>query len=431
MYATPPSSPPAPSAERPGGYEIILSADGSILELAPGTAYVSGPMQCIQGAVSDNPADGFFAFLSIDQLQIPLVSNHKSSRVDSHTFRIEIPGRNFNVSLNRQTEPNVIAGMEGLLSWFTTFGSCSEPAGNHPPPTVSDIKPSPSDRLHHSIEPDYPANSNFPANPAYQPDPNAYANYAPGGSAPATSMNGECAASDAGLPSVNPPSQSNSRLDRAGVKGATIVTKYGEKLNKSLKARADASVAASANKPQKNVKLGGAGTASALNSAKKVVGTGAGLAATVIDKVSSAIGSGLANNKAMATMRDAPEGSQKRKTHDLLVSGAMAVGQVYIAADNQGKLIFETAGDGAGRVAGAKYGSEAEAATRATGRIALDGYRIFRFPNKLIASSLVRGAVKGSTAAAANAGRADGRASPVPPLDAYAGNASAGNPYLS
>lgn len=432
MYATPPSSPPAPSAQNPGGYEIILSADGSIRELAPGTAYATGPMQCIQGAVSDNPADGFFAFLSIDQLQIPLVSNHKSSRVDYHTFRIEIPGRNFYVSLNKQTEPDVIAGMGNLLGWFTTFGACSEPVGNHPPPTVSDIKPSPSDRLHHSIEPKYPADSNFPANPSYQPDPNAYAKYNSDGSAPATSMNGECAASDSGLPSVNSPHlTSNSRIDRAGVKGATMVTKYGEKLNKSLKARADASVAASANKPQKNVKLGGAGTASALNSAKKVVGTGAGMAATVIDKVSSAIGNGLANNKAMSTMRDAPEGSQKRRTHDLLVSGAMAVGQVYIAADNQGKLIFETAGDGAGRVAGAKYGSEAEAATRATGHIALDGYRIFRFPNKLVASSLVQGAVKGTSAAAANAGRADGRTSPVPPPDAYAGNASAGNPYLS
>lgn len=424
MYSSPPSSPPAGNAT--GGYEIILSAEGSIAELPPGTASASGPMQCIQGAVSDRPSDGFFAFLSIDELQVPLVSSHKSSRVDSHTFRVEIPDRRFNVTLHKDTEPDVVAGMEGLLQWFTTFGASTEPVGNHPPPVVDDIKVTPAAADVKSA----PA-ATYHAGPD---DPQASFDYFASGPA----------ASDAGLPTEGldgapgspgspgspvPLTTSNSRLDRAGAKGAGMVTKYGEKLNKSLKARADASVAASANRPQKNVKLGGSGTATALNGAKKVVGTGAGLAATVIDKVSSAIGSGLANNKAMATLRDAPEGSQKRKTHDLLVSGAMAAGRVYIAADNQGKLIFETAGDGAGRVAGAKYGPEAEAAARASGHIALDGYRIFRFPNKLIASSLVQGAVKGTTAAHANASRGEGGARPPSPN--FANNASAGNPYLS
>ncbi|CAN0449300.1 unnamed protein product, partial [Scytosiphon promiscuus] len=75
-------------------------------------------------------------------------------------------------------------------------------------------------------------------------------------------------------------------------------------------------------------------------------------------------------------------------------TGAVAAARVWEAADGQGKLLLESTGDGVGKVAGAKYGSEAEHAARSTGQIALDGWRIFRFPTKLGVTTLAKGAMK-------------------------------------
>jgi Senescence-associated protein len=387
-----PSPPPSPAPPH-GEYEIILTAVASIVEVAPGTATATGTLQCIQGAVSENSEDGYFAFLTIDALQVPLVASHTSSCVGQNMFEIAIPGRTFVVTLDPQTEPSVVAGMEQLLRWFTTWKGAASPVGAH----EGGAHAMPSASLDGETA-------------------MAAATYAPAGMTPGQAGDG-------------PLSRRTSKIDRAGVKGADLVTKYGEKLNASIKARADASVAANADKPTKELKLGGAATAGVLGGAKKIVGAGAGVAAMAIDKISSALGSGLANNKVMVSMRDAPPGSQKRKVHDTLVSGAMALGRVYIAADNQGKLIFETTGDGAGRVAGVKYGAEAEAAARAAGHIGLDAYRIFRFPQKLVASSLVQGAVKGATAAHAQSGLS--AQTEMRQGDAYAASASTGNPYVS
>lgn len=128
---------------------------------------------------------------------------------------------------------------------------------------------------------------------------------------------------------------------------------------------------------------------------QQVVGVAAGVAATVIDKVSTAAGNTVANSSMVTGARNAPEGSTKRQTHDLLVAGAVAAGRVWEAADGQGKLLLESTGDGMGRIAGAKYGSEAEHAARSAGHIALDGWRVFRFPTKLGVTTLVKGAMKG------------------------------------
>lgn len=127
-----------------------------------------------------------------------------------------------------------------------------------------------------------------------------------------------------------------------------------------------------------------------------MVGVGAGVAAAVIDKVSTVAGNTVANSSMVQRSRTAPEGSTRRQTHDMLVTGAMAVARVWEAADGQGKLLLESAGDGMGRVAGAKYGDEAEHAARSVGQIGLDGWRIFRFPTKLGVTTLVKGVVKGA-----------------------------------
>lgn len=133
--------------------------------------------------------------------------------------------------------------------------------------------------------------------------------------------------------------------------------------------------------------------------AKQVVGVGAGIAGAVIDKVSTVAGNAVANSSVVANSRKAPEGSKRRQAHDFLVTGAIAAARVWEAADGQGKLLLESTGDGMGRIAGAKYGEEAEHAARCAGQIGLDGWRIFRFPTKLGVSTLVKGVVKGTTAA--------------------------------
>ena len=107
-------------------------------------------------------------------------------------------------------------------------------------------------------------------------------------------------------------------------------------------------------------------------------------------------GNTVANSSVVQGSRNAPEGSKRRQTHDLLVTGAMAVARIWEAADGQGKLLLESTGDGMGRIAGAKYGEEAEHAARSAGQIGLDGWRIFRFPTKLGVTTLVKGVVKGA-----------------------------------
>ncbi len=140
-------------------------------------------------------------------------------------------------------------------------------------------------------------------------------------------------------------------------------------------------------------------TPCAPTNAKQVVGVGAGIAGAVIDKVSTVAGDTVANSSIVANSRKAPEGSKRRQAHDFLVTGAIAAARIWEAADSEGKLLLESTGDGMGRIAGAKYGEEAEHAARAAGQIGLDGWRIFRFPAKLGMSTLVKGAVKGATAA--------------------------------
>eukprot|EP00903_Cladosiphon_okamuranus_P007979 g7701.t1 len=331
----PPASEKQPAVgELPGGehYESIITAVGTLAEQTPGGVGVSatGKVSVIQGRVDENPAAGFFAFLSVDTLNVPLVSTSKSSRVSPGCYRVRIPDKEFLLTLDPRTEPGIVDGMENVLHWFTTFEGSTVPAGT--------------------------------------------------GSAPA----GEHATGIQGL------------IEKAGVAGAALVTRAGEKLNAVVKDKTEATLAAQGDQPAKKVKLGGAVTATTLTGARKVVGAGAGVAAAVIDKVSSVAGNAVANSSIVQGSRKAPEGSTRRQTHDLLVTGAMAVARVWEAADGQGKLLLESTGDGMGRIAGAKYGEEAEHAARSAGQIGLDGWRIFRFPTKLGVTTLVKGVVKGA-----------------------------------
>ncbi|CAN0074181.1 unnamed protein product [Sphacelaria rigidula] len=344
----PPTAPPekdqqqAPVSDVPDDvYEVIITAMGTLEEQAVGGVSAAGPVRVIQGPrTNESPADGVFGFLSVDTLNVPLVSTSRTSRVSPGVYCVRIPGKEFLLTLDPRTEPAIVEGMEQVLQWFTAF------EGDTPAP--GDV----TEKGQRQLRP-------------------------------------------AGADGAAQPAGVTGAIDRAGLATAAMVMRAGKKLHESLDRRVEASLAGQANKPAKNVKLGGAPTAAVLTSARKVADAGAGAAATVVDKLSSAIGNKVANSSAMSSARAAPEGSMKKQTHDLLVAGAVAVARVYVAADDQAKTLFTAAGDGAGRIAGAKYGAEAEHAARSVGGIGVDGYRIFRFPEKLGVSLLVKGVAKG------------------------------------
>jgi Senescence-associated protein len=191
--------------------------------------------------------------------------------------------------------------------------------------------------------------------------------------------------------------RAKSAMEKGGNKGVEIVNKIGQRVNTRVSNYAEKSLAKQGQTPPKEVKLGGASTASALSAAKTVVGIGASVAAKIIDSVANNVGDKVAASKTVESMRTAPEGTTKRTVHDLLVSGSVAIARVYLAADHQGRLICESAGNSASQVVGAKYGSEAEHATREGARIVIDSYRIIRFPTRLGATTMLKGALKGAT----------------------------------
>ena len=197
-----------PVGELPGGvpYESIITAVGTLAEQTPGGGGVSatGEVSVIQGRVDENPEAGFFAFLSVDTLNVPLVSTSKSSRVSPGVYRVCIPDREFLLTLDPRTEPAIVEGVENVLQWFTTFEGSAVPAGT--------------------------------------------------GAVPA----GESATGIRGL------------IEKAGVAGAALVTRAGEKLNASVKEKTEATLAAQGDQPAKKVKLGGAVTATTLSGARKV-----------------------------------------------------------------------------------------------------------------------------------------------------------------
>ena len=200
------------------------------------------------------------------------------------------------------------------------------------------------------------------------------------------------------------------KLDEIGRKGEVWVEQVGDRVNQRIKERignngrgnltegAEGVDEASQRSEGsvRNVKLGGKVTKGVLGGVRGVTEKGAQVTHTITEKVSGAVGTVLGGNPLMTNMKNAPVESKRNKFHKLITSGMMAVGRVYLKADEKGKVIITTVGDELGKKAGEQYGEEAESATRNMARIGLNSYRIMRFPNKLGASALLKGAVKGA-----------------------------------
>lgn len=174
-----------------------------------------------------------------------------------------------------------------------------------------------------------------------------------------------------------------------------MVESLGTKVHQSIQRKLTTRVEAAKEKGQpKDMKLGGKATSTILGSVRGVVGVGAKVAARVTDKVADIVGKGMSENRVSRGMAEADEGTKKRAFHDNLRAGLVAFGKVFIEADRQGKIIIEGIGEGGAELASAKYGKDAEEKARMVGGIALDGYRVARFPQKLGVTAVFKGALK-------------------------------------
>lgn len=322
-----------PSPKKKPLPQIIASPITGVLRV------VQGPLNTSLQPTGDKEEEAVYhAFISISDVNIPLLSSQPARRCGaemSRKFALRIPERVFIIQLHPETEVGLVDGFERLLQWFCKWedDQCTEETG--------------------------PADST-------------------------------------GAVSV---STNHERFARAGDRGVEIVESIGGKINNSIQKRIAPRIDAARevretreaeNGGARSLKLG-VGT-KVLSGTRTVLETGANLASSVADKISDAIGVGIGRNPVTKTLSEAPEGSKRKGLYNNLMTGMLAFGRVYVAADHQGKLIIESTGRSAAAYAGVKYGDEAEAAARNMAHIAMDGYRIFRFPEKLGATSLVKGA---------------------------------------
>lgn len=333
---------PAPqqhtSGTLPPDYELLLQIDARVTEVTASEPSESsstttrlrtpkiGTLRIIQGPLN---LTSYHAFISIDDINIPLLSTYGASSPSTNAFYISIPSHTFLIEPNTKTEPLLIEALQELLKWFCQWQTVTD--SNEPPITTP------------------PQGLNL---------------------------------------------SSSSKLEDAGDKGAQFVEKIGSTLNKNINKHLDNKKNKINEEDSKQVKLGGKVTSALLSTTRIIVGAGASMASKITDKISNSVGGAVSNNSVSRSLANAPEETMKRKFHDGLLNGLLVFGKIYVEADRQGKIIIEDAGVRMSDIADLKYGTEAAGAARNISGIAIDGYRISRFPAKLGATSIVKGALK-------------------------------------
>lgn len=322
-------------------YELVFQALGTVNEVGGHQLRLSGKVRVIQGPKQLNvntldDATMVYAFLSVNDMNLPLLPNQRARWVAPLVYEIHIPGREFSVALDQSTSDELIVEFEKILRWFCKYDTPTQAA---------------------------------PGSPA-----------AAAGSSFAR------------------------RLDRAGDSCVAFVERVGGRMQGGVTTRVDAQVDAARGTPTRNVPLGGRATAGVMGGTRRAVGAGASLASKVTDRASDVVGSVLGSNPIMKSLGNAPEASKRFRFHDTLTSGMVAIGKVYVAADEKGRSIVSTTGEGGAEILRERYGEEVAGAARNGTGIAVDGYRIMRFPAKFGASSLIKGAMKAGARQSANNG---------------------------
>ena len=314
------------------------------------------PAAVPNGSPHDVRVDAFISFRSAN---IPLLKRCFAERVSSQlvkhhhstappaTYLLRFPNRTLVIHLHPETEPELVSAFWRVLQWFC---STSDPRMQSDP----------------RITVEYPESEY--ADSVQQPnDPSTY--------------------------------HRNDSFTRLGDHGVALVSRVGTRLNARIEqhfsARIDRARATETDEEKKkDVKLGGKATSALLGGTRKVVGVGAKVASGVTTKVSNVVANGMSNSSVARSFRESKEGTLKKKIHTTISGSLEAAGRIFVAADEQGQKMLRSTGEGSESLAREKYGEEAAAASRNMAGIAIDGYRIARFPQKLGATAVLKGAVK-------------------------------------
>lgn len=186
------------------------------------------------------------------------------------------------------------------------------------------------------------------------------------------------------------------KIDSAGNKGVDLVERLADRVQAKLARTLEPRLRAAREAETRQVSIGGRATAGVLGGTRSVVGKVAGVAGVVTDKAASAVGTVLARNPVMNNLRNAPQDSRRHSLHESLTAGMVSVGKVYVACDEKGRAVVSTWGDNSAEVLREKYGDQVAGAAQDSTRIAVDSYRIMRFPAKLGVAPLLKGAAKAS-----------------------------------
>lgn len=202
-------------------------------------------------------------------------------------------------------------------------------------------------------------------------------------------------------------SRSIRAINALGERGVSVVNTLGTKLNETINTELERRRARIEREQEegtynrRQVKIGGKVTNSILSTSRKVVGLGAAQTAKLTDSLSTTVSDMMtkqASKKRSTSPTKQETSKQSQEFYDHLMAGALVFARVYVEFDRQSKLVIQDTGDRVSDIANRKYGYEAEMAARNLTGIAVDGYRISRFPEKIGSSSIVKGAFKTSFA---------------------------------
>lgn len=361
-YGPPPphhSHPSHPAGYDPHAeYELVFQAVGTVQEYGSLEYRQSGIIRVIQGPkqvhvkTMDHYSD-VFAFLSVNDLNIPLLPNQTARFVNPYGYAINVSSRTFFVTLDRSTPDEFIREFEKILSWFCSFQSAHD------------------------------SNNSRPSGMAR-------------------------------------------KIDNAGNKGVDMVERIADSIHTKLTYAMEPRLRAAREAETHQVNIGGRATATVLGGTRSAVGKVAGFAGVVTDKAANVVGTVLAKNPVMNNMRNAPEGSKRYGLHETLTAGMVSVGKVYVACDEKGRALVSTWGDNSAEVLRERYGDQAAGAAQDSTRIAIDSYRILRFPAKFGAAALLKGAAKASVARDSRRGNGSGNGNSS---RRHGGNKSSPNDY--
>ncbi|PXF47733.1 hypothetical protein BWQ96_02415 [Gracilariopsis chorda] len=354
---------PLQSEPLPPGFEVLIELNATITEkLHPNTPQhhnfhgvpplpppqPSAPLLVIQGPLATDPSQPnanmlYYAFINTRSYNFPLMPSTSCRRIAQDAFRIRVDNRRFVVALHPSTPPKHVEGFIALLQWFCTW---KEPEGSLPPARLSESTTS----------------------------------------------------STSSLPTTPPlPPPKSTVFTKIGDNVVDVIEKVSNRANNTtqryLSEKHSTAVSNRNRGAAKDLNIGGRATAGVLGTTQKVVGAVAKVAVATTDKIACTVGRRVTKTVAKP-LASAPERSIRRGFYDQIASGCLAAGRIYVSVDKNVRLFMANTGDTAALVAGAKYGPQAEHASRQIAQIAYDAYHVMKFPSELGYKSLMKSSVE-------------------------------------